>query len=238
MLTEFKSIVAWSGDIDHLGLKHHWYVNFFVFISRELPKWRDDVQRPFSESETELTSQLCAYLNTVSRKSRGWDFLQFRVEEADESRKGRKIDLIPAPSGVTIWIDGRQYSQYSSLMPIECKRLPTPSAPKRDEREYLFSKVSSAGGIQRFKEGNHGASHILGAMIGYIQRCDIVFWERRLAKWIKELLAENTPGWQSSDALTMLNSDPETGVAILESCHERGGDLKPILIHHLWVVMV
>lgn len=237
MLTEFEGVVAWSGNFDHLGLQPHWYVTFFAFISNELPKWRDDPKRPTSDSETVLTSQLCAYLNSVSRKTRGWDFLQFRVEEPDETVSGRKIDLIPAPAGITIWIEGRQYSQYDSLIPIECKRLPTPTTTQRDEREYLFSKVSTTGGVQRFKEGNHGSSHLLGAMIGYIQKCDISFWEKRVAEWIKELLAERISGWKLSDSLTTLNKNPKAGVALLESSHDRVGELSPIQLHHLWVDM-
>lgn len=237
MLAELENVVAWSGNLDQVGLHQGWYVSFFAFVAGELPKWRDDPDRSSATSETVLTSQLCAHLNSATRKTRGWDFLQFRVEEPDEKVGGRRIDLVTAPSGVTIWIEGRQYTQYHSLMPIECKRLPTPPGARRDKREYLHSRTSSIGGVQRFKEGHHGATHLLGAMIGYIQSCDIPFWEGRLALWVTELVAEKVPGWQPSDALSKSHSGGAGEVALLESCHHRAGDLLPIRLRHLWIVM-
>ena len=83
----------------------------------------------------------------------GWDVLQFRTEIRDQNEGHRRIDLAPKPSGGVIFIDGRRHTQYDALMPIECKRLPTPKDKDRDEREYVFSRFSSAGGIQRFKAG-------------------------------------------------------------------------------------
>jgi hypothetical protein len=139
------------------------------FIRDELPRWRDRKDRKKETSETTLSSQLCAHLNSSARHSEGWDILQFRTEEPDEHNRGRKIDLVPAPSGVNIWVDGRQHTDFDTLLPIECKRLPTPTGSNRDEREYVFSKFGSTGGIQRFKAGHHGGQHKLGAMIGYIQ---------------------------------------------------------------------
>src|SRR4051794_19663615 len=78
------------------------------FIADELPRWRDRPERKPEASETVLTSQLCAHLNSVSRHSNGWDMLQFRVEESDEESRGRKIDLIAAPCGVKLTIAGRR----------------------------------------------------------------------------------------------------------------------------------
>lgn len=79
-----------------------------------------------------VTSRLCAHMNSATRKSGGWDILQFRVEGPDELIGGRKLDLVPTPSAATIWIDGREYSQYTPLIPIESKRLPIPADRTRD----------------------------------------------------------------------------------------------------------
>ena len=51
-------------------------------------------------------------------------------------------------SGVAICVEGRRHTDFDSLMPIECKRLPTPKGDDRDEREYVFSEHTSTGGIQ------------------------------------------------------------------------------------------
>lgn len=212
-------------------------MSLICFIWNELPKWRDDPSRPAQTGETLLTSQLCAYLNSAARKSRGWDFLQFRVEEADETVKSRKLDLTPAPSGTTVWIDGREYSQYATLLPIECKRLPTPVGPTRDEREYLFSAHSSSGGVQRFKSGHHGAAHSVGALIAYIQEQDLDYWMEMTERWLKGIVEERVPGWTESDGLFSKCRSKDAQTAVLRSDHCRNNDLSPIRLYHLWVVM-
>jgi hypothetical protein len=97
------------------------------FITNQLPVWRDRGDRNKDTSETTLTSQLCAHLNGAARHSVGWDFLQFRTEVPDELVRGRKIDLVSAPCGTTVWIEGRRHVDFDTIIPIECKRLPTPT---------------------------------------------------------------------------------------------------------------
>ena len=222
---------------DSVHLPGAWRISLICYIWGELPKWRDDPGRPNASGETVLTSQLCAHLNSAVRKSQGWDFLQFRVEEADETVKSRKIDLIPAPSGTVIWIDGREYSQYSTLLPIECKRLPTPVGQKRDNREYLFSAHSSTGGVQRYKAGHNGAAHSVAAMIAYIQGQNIEYWIDEVQRWLNEIVENRVPNWEESDALLAKFRSEEAQTAVLQSEHCRNGDLSPIRLYHLWVVM-
>lgn len=191
MLADQQDAQIQSGELDReIHLEQSWIPTLLDFIAAELPKWRDDPVRRKETAETKLTSALSAHMNSAARKSNGWDFLQFRVEEPDESVEGRKFDLAPAPCAATIWIDGRKLSQYDALIPIECKRLPIPKDRSRDEREYLFSSHSSTGGVQRFKTGQHGAAHSIGAMIGYIQENDIQFWDGKLKDWLNGLIIE------------------------------------------------
>jgi hypothetical protein len=227
-----------SGGLDrNIHLPAAWRFALMEFIVSELPKWRDDPRRPYDTAETSLTSRLCAHMNSATRRSGGWDFLQFRVEEPDETVGGRRVDLVPAPSAATIWIEGRQYSQYASLVPIECKRLPTPPGATRDEREYLFSSHSSTGGVQRFKAGHHGAAHTVGAMIAYIQENDIDFWDRQMRTWLQGLIAIPVDGWSIDDELRITSRDSGAGSALLESKHRRNGGLPDIRLHHLWINM-
>ncbi|WP_107676117.1 hypothetical protein [Agrobacterium sp. LAD9] len=227
-----------TGGLDqNLHLPAAWRLALLDFIADELPKWRDDPKRPSETAETSLTSRLCAHMNSATRKSGGWDFLQFRVEEPDEIAGGRKVDLVAAPSAATIWIEGREYTQYSPLIPIECKRLPTPTSVSRDEREYLYSALSSTGGVQRFKAGHHGASHSIGAMIGYIQSRDIDFWESKLGEWLQDLVAAPVDGWTRDDGLRFTKRNSAAGMALLESTHQRQGGLPEIQLHHLWIDM-
>jgi len=207
------------------------------FIASELPKWKKRPERPAAMAETTLTSQLCGHLNSASRHADGWDILQFRIEEPDETKGGRKIDLVAAPSATTICIEGRKHTDFESLMPIECKRLPTPSGVDRDEREYVISRFSSTGGIERFKTGKHGAAHRLAAMIGYVQDETRQYWAGEVTKWIQKLVADGTSEWSAADLLQVVGHDDAEGVSKLLSTHARDGGLPTIELRHLWVSM-
>jgi hypothetical protein len=206
------------------------------FIVTQLPLWRDRAERKSEVAETILTSQLCAHLNSAARHSQGWDNLQFRVEEPDEQHKGRKIDLVASPCGPAVIIEGRIHADFDSLMPIEWKRLPTPKGKDRDEREYVIGRFTSTGGIQRFKAGHHGATHTLGAMIGYVQEGTANFWDKRVAGWIRNL-ADTEPGWTVRDLLRLTHKDETLRVAVFSSSHERQGGLLDIDLRHLWIEM-
>lgn len=207
------------------------------FIGNELPPWRDRSDRGKETSETVLTSQLCAHLNSVARHSKGWDFLQFRTEVPDEKHKGRKIDLVPSPCATTVWIAGRRHTDFDTLLPIECKRLPIPKGKDRDEREYVINQYASTGGIQRFKTGHHGAKHTFGAMIAYVQDDTIAIWDKRIEEWIKELAKSGQPGWTPKDLLQLQSEDAAQQMAVLRSSHTRDKGLKDIELRHLWLRM-
>ncbi|MGE0824353.1 MAG: hypothetical protein AB7P18_19835 [Candidatus Binatia bacterium] len=207
------------------------------FISDELPRWRDRSDRKQETAETTLTSQLCAHLNSAARRSVGWDFLQFRTEEPDEQTKGRKIDLVSAPSDTTVWIEGRRHVDFDTLLPIECKRLPTPKDKDRDEREYVINRHASTGGIQRFKSGHHGASHNLGAMIAYVQQETRTFWNKRIARWIRDLVKARQAGWSAKDLLQLDHDDEILRLIVLRSSHTRERGLPEVELRHLWIEM-
>lgn len=215
-----------------------WLLALIDFIVEQLPVWRDRPDRSSENSETHLTSQLCAHLNSATRKAAGWDVLQFRTEEPDEVKRGRRIDLVPAPSGEVFWIEGRRYSDFDPLLPIECKRLPTPSAAGRDKREYLRTAIGSTGGVQRFKAGQHGARHAVGAVIGYVQSGDIADWVTRINAWVNTFVRAGVFGWTAGDRLTLNRHDAASRVAVLGSVHTRENDLPTITLRHLWIEIV
>ena len=206
------------------------------FVAAELPAWRSRTDRKQETSETIRTSQLCAHLHSATRHAPGWDILQFRVEEADERQRGRKLDLVAAPSGTAITIEGRRYSDFDTLLPIECKRLPTPKDASRDEREYVFCGKGSTGGIQRFKAGHHGANHHLGAMISYVQAEGCATWIERVNGWI-DGLAGKEPGWTANDRLKLQAGNSVGRLTTLRSSHSRPQNLADIELRHLWIEM-
>jgi hypothetical protein len=230
-----------EGDVQSGGLAaglHRpaaWLMALLDFIAEQLPVWRDRSDRPRVEGETLLTAQLCAHLNSAARKSPGWDILQFRMEEPDTVKRSRRIDLAPAPAGETVWIEGRRYSDFDPLLPIECKRLPTPVGAGRDKREYLLVSKGSTGGVQRFKAGHHGAAHRQGALIGYVQAENLASWVKRIDAWIRALVRVSTAGWTVDDRLRLDRHDPSRRVAVLTSEHRREHGLPSIALRHLWI---
>ncbi|ODT15213.1 MAG: hypothetical protein ABS35_32185 [Kaistia sp. SCN 65-12] len=238
MLADEVVSINRAGQLDSgIHRPEEWLSSLIEFIAGALPDWRDDPARKAETSETHLTTQLCARLNSRSRHAPGWDILQFRREDPDEVSAGRAIDLVAAPSGETIVIGGREYNEYQPLLPIECKRLPTPAGNKRDEREYLVSKFSSTGGVHRFKDGHHGSNHKRAAMIGYLQNQDIVFWQGKMDVWIDGIVGDGMVGWSASDKLSLVGHDKAQRFAALQSRHERAKTLDHIQIDHLWIEM-
>ncbi len=221
-------------DIHHPATLRYELIDF---ISDQLPRWRDDIDRPNKPRETKLNSQLCGFLSEKCRLSPGWDIFQFRVEEEDASQHSRKIDLVALPSSDTLWVEGRSYNLYQTFMPIECKRLPTPNGKKRDEREYVFTQFSTGGGIQRFKAGHHASDHKLVVMIGYVQKETINFWNLRITEWINALAKSGQNGWSEDDILHLMTVDANLRVASLSSFHKRESPLDDIEIRHLWIKM-
>ena len=238
MLADDGDRRAQAGSLDSdVHLPGEWISSLVGFIGGVLPGWRDDPIRPAHAGETGLTAQLCARLTSASRHAPGWDFLQFKREEPDDTNAGRSIDLAVSPSGSVIRIDGREYTEYQTLLPIECKRLPTPAGTARDEREYLYSRFSTTGGVQRFKAGHHAASHARAAMIGYVQERDIPTWSAQLDQWIAGLESDAIEGWSAADKITVVQHDAVARIATLRSDHARRTGLDGIRIDHLWVEM-
>lgn len=229
---------AQSGSLDSgILFPHEWLSSLVGFIGGLLPGWRDDPARPAQTGETALTAQLCSRLTSASRHAPGWDFLQFRREEPDETDGRRSIDLVAAPSGSVIWIEGRQYTEYQTLLPIECKRLPTPTGTNRDEREYLYSRFSTTGGVQRFKAGHHAANHSRAAMIGYVQARDIPAWAVQIDEWIDGLQGDSIDDWSIADKFAIVEHDTAARMASLRSDHARRNGLMGIRIDHIWIEM-
>jgi len=238
MLADAPDTSAQAGALSKdVHLQGTFLYELLDFIADELPRWRDDPERPYNAAETVLTEHLCDHLTSASRHAQGWDNLQFRSEAVDERRKERKIDIAPKPCGAIIYINGRRHTQYDCLLPIECKRLPTPKDKDRDEREYVITRNGSTGGIQRFKAGYHGSTYNLGAMIAYVQEETTAVWCNRISGWISELVKSAQPGWTAKDLLNLEHDDKTRHLAVFRSFHTREKGLQEIELRHLWVEM-
>lgn len=209
-------------------------LQLIAFIAEHLPRWRDHPDRRQVQSERELTAQLSAYLNSAARRS--LDVVQFTTEVPDSVQRGRSLDVAVQPSEAPIVVEGRRYTLFEVLLPIECKRLPAPAEHARDEREYVIVREGgTTGGIQRFKLGAHGAAHRLALMIGYIQEGDAEQWLQQVNRWLAEA-SEADPSW-AGEQLAVVGA--ETGeVRSFRSTHRREGrGGESIELRHLWIAL-
>lgn len=234
MLADSANIIPQSGQLDRdILLPDTAKLELVGFIAEELPRWRDHPDRPAAAAETRLTEYLCGYLNSAVHNSSTWDHIQFQAETIDETRGERKIDLSVKPRAAALIIEGRRHSQFESLFPIECKRLPTPIKNGRDKREYVTNEPGTTGGIQRFKFGFHASKHSFAAIIAYVQDQSFSYWTDQVNDWIRELADDISSKWNCSDLLQLV--DENTEVRMLHSEHQREGCLGKIELRHLWI---
>lgn len=236
MLADSINIIPQSGRLySDIHLPATVKLELVGFIAEELPRWRDNPDRPAASGETTLTEHLCDHLNSAVHNSSTWSHVQFRTETGDETRGGRKIDLTVKPRAASFIIEGRRHSQFEALFPIECKRLPTPKGKDRDEREYVTNEPGTTGGIQRFKFGYHGAAHTFAAMIAYVQEQSFPYWLDQVNCWIQDLAVGPSSPWSESDILQLLSDNSVTEIRTLKSVHRREGGLGECELRHLWV---
>lgn len=225
---------ALAPGVLHLGQSREAIVGF---IRDQLKPWQLRMKGGKTSSETKLTAALCSHLNTAARKSAGWDTLQFKQEEPDETNASRTYDLAVSPREYQLDVEGRTFEDFEVIFPVECKRLPTPSDKRRDPREYVTTATGSGGAIQRYKEGKHGACHERAVVIGYVQDHTFAHWVSTIEGWIDDLATTGATGWSSADKLKPRASDSRgVEVAEYDSVHDRSG-LQPIRLRHLWILM-
>jgi len=131
------------------------------FIERELPVWRQRPELSQVEDEPCLNQSLCLHLDRASRHN--FDSIRFLQEPIQGSGRNADIGALPVD---TITVEGITYQDYEQLLPIECKRLPTPSGSRRSDLEYVHGMPGQrTGGIERFKHGLHGRGNRHALMI-------------------------------------------------------------------------
>lgn len=204
------------------------------FIAEHLGRWRDHPERQAVQSEPELNAQLGAYLNGEARYS--MDVVQFTMEVPDSVQPGRRLDIAAQPSCAQIRVEGRSYTRFDVLLPIECKRLPTPVGQRRDERENVVVGGSgTTGGIQRFKLGAHGAAQAMAVIIGYIQDGDAEQWLQSVNGWLTE--AGMGDALWAGEQLTAVANAKVDDVHRFHSIHRRLRGAGNVGLWHLWIVM-
>jgi len=209
------------------------------FIERELPVWRDRPNRPQLMDEPNLNQTLCLRLNSASRRQ-SFDAVQFLQEPLQSS--ARRGDIGVMPLGMII-VEGRTYDDFEQLLPIECKRAPTPPDIRRGDVEYVHGLAGHrTGAIERFKHGLHGPTNRRALIIAYVQEESFDHWlaiiNARLALLSKNGTDEGL--WRPAEALFGDASNQGADVQKLTSKHRRlvpPSSSSTIDMEHLWLRM-
>lgn len=182
--------------------------HILVFIKSHLPEFENLFrQSQFNFTlEDEISKELLRFLNDKARTEN----LLFQFNE----KKG--VDF-------TVFLAYPFKMGASSIFMIEAKRL------DKDKRDYVFGRT---GGLERIKReqdqfGKHLSS---GAMLGYIQSENRLFWENRINFWIDDLISKQTDlQWNSGDKL-----HPNTEFADYSSLHQKISG-NSITLFHYWI---
>lgn len=210
-----------------------------LFIETELPLWRDRPERPPLTDEPHLNEFLSNHLNSAARRQY-FDCVQFSLEPNQVG--GRRGDIAIKPLGVIV-VEGRTHHDFEQLLPIECKRLPTPRASDRSEVEYVDGLPGSrSGGIERFKLGLHGPANSHALLIGYVQKETFEHWfsiiNARLSSLAGAVVDANL--WKPVEPLSAGISVRPADVRRLSSIHRRSCPpcaSNSVMMDHLWVAM-
>jgi len=162
-----------------------------------------------TDNEDQHTEALCNFMVFQQHPLR-FNFLR------EKSQKGnRTVDI-------GIYLKGGVL-----LFTLEAKVLPTPLTGDRKEHEYVFGK---GGGIQRFKDENHGVDNqgrLLpdNGMIAYVKKHSFDHWHSSINEWVLDAF------WSEKEKLKKVSFDK---IARLTSVHPRIGDSK-VTLHHFWL---
>lgn len=213
------------------------YREIISFIEHELLVWRGRSEISQVEDEPRLNQSLCLHLDKASRLN--FDSIRFLQEPIQGS--GRNADLGVMPVN-TIVVEGISYQDYEQLLPIECKRLPTPPGSRRSDLEYIHGLPGQkTGAIERFKHGLHGRENHHALIVAYVQVNSFAHWQTAINARLTEMATDGSTAtlWSPAETLST-DALSNTKVIRLKSRHRR---LQPpccsknVEMEHLWVRM-
>lgn len=173
-------------------------------------------------NEKAINSCLATYLNQIAVDSVTIESFRFYFDKDTQIEETNyEPDL-----GVML---ANQTRREKVFFHIECKRLP--ARDKQHEQEYVHGKL---GGIQRFKNGNHGSDFLSSAMIGYVQEGTFEFWFTVINSWIDSLGEQDSSFWSTSDKLVpRFKMDFRRCI----SNHLRRNRTECIQLYHYWIII-
>jgi hypothetical protein len=169
--------------------------------------------------EVYLTQEFVAILNRYLR-SEGLPFcaqLNYHDIYTEDANPERSVDFYFYPSA----LDKSTRSIYS----VEAKRLPAPGNDKRREREYVRGKEKNTGGIERFKNEEHGKGLNECAMLAFVEDNTFEHWFKTINQWICD---EN---WKACEKLSEFEEFDSFAKSFSKVCRKT----EKLTLFHFWI---
>lgn len=206
-----------------------------------------------NENENAITNRFCIDLNT--KRPPEFPFY-FHHQNIEDNRKGTSTDFavfetIPFSEATVFQGSNTGVSAGATSLPgnpfprsiakFEAKRLNS-TLGKGREKEYVLGeyrqgkRVKNSGGIERFKNGQHGSDVQHAAIIGYIQTDTPDYWHKKVNGWIEEEILDASDKelfWCDKDLLVKERVDGGISCYTSFSARLAGDDIK---LKHFWIL--
>lgn len=201
-----------SGVSSFKNLQPSQLVNdLLLYLETELPNFLNSEEfveiLAVKKNENQHSTAFCVYMTNKCAS-------KFCFQRENAQRSSSTVDI-----GI--------YKGANLLFTIEAKVLPTPKSLKREDHEYVFGK---GGGIERFREEDHGLdnrNNLLPecGMIAYVKAEDFNHWFSTINQWVSDA------SWPENEKLEIISFE---NIVRLKSNHLRKGGSK-VKLHHFWI---
>jgi hypothetical protein len=188
------------------------------------------------KNEKGLTQKLLHMLSIHSLHE--YHPFRFEKEYMEEPERGDspQVDIATISTLEEGIVIGAKAYEGESFFSMEAKRLANLGSKRL--MEYLIGrfenkKYKSCGGVERFKQSIHGRNLDYGAIIGYVQENDFMYWYERINSWVEGLINKkiHSPvNWVPEDKLKTKYMKSKTAKFL--SVNSRRND--SITLFHLW----
>lgn len=206
-------------------------------VERVLIDFSDKYANSEIKNEKGLNQKLLIMLNLHALRAAHSFWFDPEYMEVPERGDSPSVDfgtLTTHEEGIVI--KSKTYFEDKSFFSMEAKRLANLGSNRLMEYligRYEKGKYKNCGGVERFKQGIHGRKLDYGAIIGYVQENDFVYWYKLINSWVEELINKKIPSpanWSLKDKLQEKYIKSTTAKFL--SVNSRRDD--SITLFHLW----
>ena len=192
MLADTHKSMA-SGKIEGPEINAH-IIAVVDFVELILITFSDKYTDSNIKNEKGLTQKLVLILNSHALREYYPFWFDKEYMEIPERGDSPQVDIgtiTTLEKGIVI---GTKTYTDESFFSMEAKRLG--NLGEKRSKEYLIGRYQNekyihCGGVERFKQGKHGRKLEYGAIIGYVQEHDFIYWQGSINSWIDDLIQKN-----------------------------------------------